>query len=86
MNVREKSDGVAANETPEQWWAKVPAGERRLAQELARMMKKVTATQSIEIRRDGEFIKARFIHILKKPEKGCVSALAFSGPPDGRLN
>jgi hypothetical protein len=56
-----------------------------MAQEIAMMTKKVTETQRLEIRAEGDFIKVRFIHILQKPEKGCVSALA--GPlPDGRLN
>jgi hypothetical protein len=56
-----------------------------MAQGIAGMMKKVTETQRLEIRAEGDFIKVRFIHILQKPEKGCVSALA--GPlPDGRLN
>jgi len=86
MNTRENSNGVATNETPEQWWARLSGPQRRMAQEIAMLTKRVTETQRLEIRAEGEFIKVRFIHILKKPEKGCVSALAFSGPPDGRLN
>jgi len=54
--------------------------QRRMAQEIAMLTKKVTETQRLEIRAEGGFIKVRFIHILQKPEKGCVSALAFSGP------
>jgi len=62
-------------ETPEQWWARISAGQRSVAWQIAQMMEEVTADKRIEIRKELEKIKARFVHILKKPEDGCLSAI-----------
>jgi hypothetical protein len=41
------------------------------------MMEEVTEEQRVEIRREGDYIRARFIHILRQPEPGCVSAIVL---------
>ena len=51
--------------------------ERRVAQVIAAMMDEVTEEKRVEIRREAESIRARFIHILRQPEAGCVSAIVL---------
>jgi hypothetical protein len=67
----------AMGQTPEQWWARLKPVERRVAQVIAAMMDEVTAEKRVEIRREAESIRARFIHILRQPEPGCVSAIVL---------
>lgn len=62
-------------ETPEQWWARISPSQRMLARQIALMMDEVTESKRIEIRKEAERIRARFIHLLRRPEKGCVSAI-----------
>jgi hypothetical protein len=50
-------------------------GERQLARVVAGMMTELTGTKRIEIRREGVEIRARFIYMLKQPEKGCLTAV-----------
>ena len=74
------------NETPEQWWARLKPVERLLAQQIAGMMEEVTDSKRIEIRRETECIRARFIYLLKQPEKGCLSAIMLPEAPARRWN
>ncbi len=62
-------------ESPEQWWAKLSPGRRMLARQIAAMIDEVTESKRIEIRKELDKIRTRFIHILKQPEKGCLSAI-----------
>jgi hypothetical protein len=50
---------------------------------MARLMDEVTDTKRIEIRRERGEIRARFIYLLKRPEKGCVSAIVLPEVPAG---
>ena len=65
----------------EQWWARLSPFQRVQAQQIAGMMDEVTESKRIEIRRDREKIRARFIHILKRPEHGCASAIVLPEIP-----
>jgi len=71
----------AMGQTPEQWWAGLKPVERRVAQAIAAMMDEVTEETRVEIRREAESIRARFIHILRQPEPGCVSAIVLPEAP-----
>ena len=62
-------------ESPEQWWARLSAVQRLHAQQIGAMMDEVTESKRIEIRKELDRIRARFVHILKRPEKGCLSAI-----------
>ncbi len=64
----------------EQWWSRLSPMQRILAHEVGKMMEQVTENKRIEIRKELERIRARFIHILKKPEDGCVSAIMLPEP------
>ena len=66
---------VPKNGTADRWWAGLKPGERQLAHAVAIMMEELTGTKRIEIRKEGPEIRARFIYILKQPEKGCLSAV-----------
>jgi len=69
--------------TPEQWWATLGPVQRAFAHEIARLIDEVTDSKRIEIRREREEIRARFIHILKRPESGCTSAIVLPEVPAG---
>jgi hypothetical protein len=69
------NNSPTAKETPEEWWAKISPLQKTLAQQIAAMMDEVTESKRVEIRKECEAIRARFIHILKQPEKGCLSAI-----------
>jgi hypothetical protein len=73
----------APRERPEQWWAKLSPVQRAFAQQIARLIDEVTESKRIEIRREREEIRARFVHILKQPESGCVSAIMLPEVPAG---
>src|SRR6185295_13560541 len=62
------------NETADQWWARISPMQKRVVRQIAVMMEQLTESKRIEIRRD-EAIRARFIHILKQPQEGCLSAI-----------
>ena len=66
---------VPGSEGADRWWAGLKPGERQLARLLAGMMDELVGTKRIEIRKEGSEIRARFIYILKQPEKGCLSAV-----------
>lgn len=66
---------VTGSEGADRWWAGLRPVERQVARVIAGMMQEVTATKRIEIRREGAEIRARFIYMLKQPEKGCLSAV-----------
>ena len=66
---------VTGSEGVDQWWAGLRPGERQLARVVAGMMTELTGAKRIEIRKEGAEIRARFIYILKQPEKGCLSAV-----------
>lgn len=73
----------ALPEAPEQWWARLSPVQRAFAHEIARLIGETTETKRIEIRRERGEIRARFIHILKRPESGCVSAIVLPEVPAG---
>jgi hypothetical protein len=75
--------GKHRRETPEQWWARLGPVQRAFAHEIARLLDEVTESKRIEIRREREEIRARFIHILKRPESGCTSAIVLPEVPAG---
>ena len=76
----------AGGPTPEKWWATLPPVERKLVQVIAGMMAGVTESKRVEIRRQGETIRARFIYLLSRPEPGCVSAIMLPEMPSGSCN
>jgi hypothetical protein len=71
----ETKTAAVARQTPEQWWAGLKPVERQVAQVIAGMMGEVTGTKRVEIRKEGGAIRARFIYLLRRPEKGCLSAV-----------
>jgi hypothetical protein len=77
------ASGKRRLETPEQWWARLGPVQRAFAHEIARLVDEVTESKRIEIRREREEIRARFIHILKRPESGCTSAIVLPEVPAG---
>lgn len=66
---------VTGSEGADRWWSGLRPVERQLARVVAGMMQEVTGTKRIEIRKEGAEIRARFIYILKQPEKGCLRAV-----------
>ena len=77
---------VTGSEGVERWWAGLRPGERLLARVIAGMMEEITGTKRIEIRKEGEEIRARFIYMLKQPEKGCLSAVVLPECERGAAN
>jgi hypothetical protein len=73
----------APRERPEQWWARLGPVQQAFAHEIARLIDETTETKRIEIRRERGEIRARFVHILKQPENGCVSAIMLPEVPAG---
>lgn len=70
----------------EQWWAGIAPGRKVLALQIATMMDEMTERKRIEIRVEAREIRARFIHILQQPEKGCVNALVLPERASGGWN
>ena len=56
------------------------AVQRMAAEHIALMIEEMTDSKRIEIRRGGRWIKVRFVHILDRPEKGCVPAIIVPEP------
>ena len=77
---------VTGSEGADRWWAGLRPVERQLARMVAGMMQEVTATKRIEIRKEGAEIRARFIYVLKQPEKGCLSAVLLPECDRGAAN
>ncbi len=73
-------------QSEEQWWAGLKPGERVLARQIAVMMGEVTENKRIEIRKESGAIRARYVHILKQPEKGCLSAIVLPERASGGWN
>jgi hypothetical protein len=71
---------VFHNATAEQWWAKLSPVQKVLVHQVGRMMEDINENKRIEIRKELEKIRARFIHILKQPEDECVSAIMLPEP------
>ena len=70
-------------EASEQWWAKLSPAQRAFAHQIARLTDEASDTKRIEIRRERGEIRVRFVHILKRPENGCVSAIMLPEIPAG---
>ncbi len=83
-NRPEQNAECAKRETAEQWWARISPGQKALAQVIAGMIDEVTESKRVEIRREMASIRARFIHILKQPENGCLSAIMLPELPARR--
>ncbi len=77
---------VPGIEGVERWWAGLRPVERQVARVIAGMMQEVTATKRVEIRREGAEIRARFIYMLKQPEKGCLTAVMLPECDRGAAN
>lgn len=77
---------MAGRETAEQWWARIPSGQKVLAQAIAGMIEELDGRKRIEIRWEGNSVRARFIHILEKPEAGCVRAIVLPERASGGWN
>jgi len=77
---------VTGSESADRWWAALRPVERQVARVIAGMMQEVTGTKRIEIRREGAEIRARFIYMLKQPEKGCLSAVMLPECDRGAAN
>ena len=75
--------GKSPDATPQQWWVQLSPPERKLAQQIALMIREISESKRIEIRREREQIRVRFIHILKQPENGCASAIVLPEVPAG---
>ena len=73
-------------ETAEQWWGRISPIEKIVSQQIALMMDEISESKRIEIRKELKSIKARFIHILKQPEKGCLSAIMLPEAPTSAWN
>src|SRR5438552_16767115 len=73
-------------QTVDEWWAKLPPGQKGLAHQIALMIQEVSESKRIEIRKECAAIRARFIHILHQPEKGCLSAIIVPEPSGKRWN
>lgn len=76
----DKTGYLSNAETPEQWWARSSGEERHIAHQIAQMMLEVSDDKRIEIRKEVEKIRARFVHILKRPEGGCLNAIMLPEP------
>jgi len=70
----------------ELWWASRSPSEKMLTLQINMMMEDVEGDKRIEIRREMKRIKVRFIHILKQPEKGCLSAIMLPERASGGWN
>lgn len=81
---------AVAKAAAEDWWQKISPGRRVLAMTLAGMMDELLVEghraerKRIEIRLEAGAIRARFIHLLKQPEAGCLSAIMLPELPSGR--
>lgn len=76
---------AVAKAAAEEWWAKSSPEERMLAVMMASMMSELTGSKRIEIRLEAGRVRARFIHLLKRPEIGCLSAIMLPELPSGRV-
>ncbi len=70
----------------EERWAKSPPGRRVLAMRIAMMMEELTESKRIEIRLEAGAVRVRFIHLLPRPEPGCLSAIMLPELPAGGWN
>ncbi len=70
----------------DEWWAKTMPERKNVMLQIAVMMEGLEENKRIEIRIEAKAIRARFIHILKQPEKGCLSAIMLPEAPQQRWN
>jgi hypothetical protein len=77
---------AVAKVAAEEWWAKISPGRRVVAMTIAAMMEEMTETKRIEIRLEAGSVRARFIHLLNRPERGCLSAIMLPELPTGGWN
>jgi hypothetical protein len=76
----------AEAETAEHWWTKASHSKKVLALQIASMMCELTDTKRIEIRLEERTIRVRFIHLLKEPEPGCLTAVMLPERASGGRN
>jgi hypothetical protein len=74
---------AVAKVVAEDWWERRSSGQRVLAMRIAMLMEQLAGNKRLEIRREGPGVRARFIHILKAPEAGCLSAIMLPELPAG---
>jgi hypothetical protein len=70
----------------EAWWRDTPWSKRVLAMTIARMMAGLTERKRIEIRVEEGAVRARFIYLLQRPERGCLSAVMLPECDRGAAN
>ena len=70
----------AVAKVAEHWWIDASPLTKAVVMSVAGMIDELTGSKRIEIRMEGKAIRARFIHILKQPEKGCLSAIMLPEP------
>ena len=86
LGVKEWMRMAVAKVSAEEWWAKSPPRRRVLAMRIAKMMEELTESKRIEIRSEAGAVRVRFIHLLKRPEPGCLSAIMLPELPPGGWN
>lgn len=63
------------------WWDECSPSIKVLAMTLMEMTDEMTESKRIEIRLEAGAVRARFIHVLSKPEPGCLSAIMLPEMP-----
>lgn len=86
LNEKEWMRSAVAKAAVDDWWSKLSPGQRMLAQVIARMIEEVTESKRVEIRMESGAVRARFIHLLNRPEEGCLSAIVLPEAPSGGCN
>ncbi len=84
LGEKEWMQMAVAKVAAEDWWAKISPGRRVLAMTIAGMIEEMTDSKRVEIRLEAGAVRARFIHLLKRPEAGCLSAIILPELPCGR--
>jgi hypothetical protein len=75
---------AVAKASTEEWWMNCSTYGRMLAMTISSMMEEMSERKRIEIRLEAGAVRARFIHLLQRPEKGCLSAIMLPELPPGR--
>ncbi len=69
------------------WWSRNRPEQKVRLMKLALMLRELEEKKRIEIRLEAGEVRARFVHILNRPEAGCLSAIMLPElPPGGSWN
>ena len=74
----------AVAKVAEHWWKDASPITKAVVMNVAGMIDELTESKRIEVRLEGKAIRVRFIHLLKRPEAGCLSAIMLPELPSGR--